>query len=206
MDRDDTFERFKHDTENHSLEVLHDDGVYRHLKFSRGGSQVYRFDLVTWPGHLTICGDMGTTTFSRLPDMFEFFRFEDQNGNSLSINPGYWGEKVQAGEIKTFSNYMFAKSVREHIENCEEDEHVHAETKKEIEDRLTSGFENSHEAATWLYDYDPPDDSNFEFTDWFDWVQMNDYTYHYIWQLFAIVWGIQQYDTFKAAEESGRNR
>ena len=68
----------------HEMTVLHDDGLYRHLRFTamhlcndaewRTTNGFYWFDLATWPGTLTINGDCGTYTFSRTTDMFEFFR------------------------------------------------------------------------------------------------------------------------------------
>lgn len=84
-------ERFAKDTANHVMTVLHDDGLYRHLRFRDPGSSFYWFDIVTWPGSLAIRGDCGGFMFSRTDDMFEFFR---RNGNSRGINPGYWSEKL----------------------------------------------------------------------------------------------------------------
>lgn len=42
-----TLARFRADTAEHQLEVLQNNGLYRHLKFSRGGSSIYRFDIIT---------------------------------------------------------------------------------------------------------------------------------------------------------------
>jgi hypothetical protein len=99
--------RFAGDAAWHQMTVLHDDGLYRHLRFAR--SQVlgpvhvhtgmYYFDLITWPGFLTIVGDFGPSfVFSRERDMFGFFRGPD-------INPGYWAEKLTSGRAaaKTFA-------------------------------------------------------------------------------------------------------
>jgi len=82
--------RFARDTARHEMTVLHDDGLYRHLRFSSNsrGYGEYWFDLITWPGCLTIRGDYGDAyTFTRLRDMFEFFR-------GKGINPHYWSEKL----------------------------------------------------------------------------------------------------------------
>lgn len=76
-------------TEDNRLHVLLDDGVYRHLRFKKDQGFGYWFELITWPGYLTITGDMGTFTFSRLNDMFEFF--------TGYINTGYWAEKLKHG-------------------------------------------------------------------------------------------------------------
>lgn len=102
-------ERFATDTATHRMTVAHDDGLHRHLRFRKwvetngkeGPSSSYWFDLVTWPGYLTIAGDCGTYTFARTDDMFEFFRGSGKYG----LNPGYWAEKVRAQEPSGVSDY-----------------------------------------------------------------------------------------------------
>ncbi len=99
-------ERDFHDvTKDHELTVLRDDGLYRHLRVAKPGTVNWAFDIVTWPGYLTICGDLGDYTFRRLDDMFRFF--ETANG----INPDYWAQKLQVGAgggadqvVRRFSN------------------------------------------------------------------------------------------------------
>ncbi|MGQ3384474.1 hypothetical protein [Glutamicibacter sp. TV12E] len=81
--------KFNGDTENHQMSILHDEGLYRHLRFKNPENGFYWFDLITWPGYLTITGDMGTYTFLRVQDMFEFF--------TGHINNSYWAEKLQNG-------------------------------------------------------------------------------------------------------------
>lgn len=117
----DEAERFQKDTAAHEMTVLHDDGLYRHLRFrhhvlcndgeKRPGHSFYWFDLITWPGSLTINGDCGIFTFSRTTDMFEFFR------SRYGINPGYWSEKLGAPrpqDAKTYSEDRFRQLVVEH--------------------------------------------------------------------------------------------
>ncbi|GAA5229227.1 hypothetical protein [Arthrobacter cryoconiti] len=77
--------RFNKDTEGHVMTTLHEDGLYRHLRFRSPEIGWGWFDLITWPGHLTINGDMGTYTFARVEDMFTFF--------TGYINTHYWSEK-----------------------------------------------------------------------------------------------------------------
>ena len=83
-------EEFQKDVSQHGVTIIRDDGVNRHIRFKRPGTMCMHFDLITWPGYLCYCGDMGTYVFSRLEDMFEFFRTD------RDINPGYWAEKLQA--------------------------------------------------------------------------------------------------------------
>lgn len=68
-----------------TMTILHEDGLYRHLRFRKPHTMHHWFDLITWPGNLTITGDMGTYTFARVQDMFDFF--------TGHINTDYWAEK-----------------------------------------------------------------------------------------------------------------
>jgi hypothetical protein len=117
-------ERFKRDTAKHRMIVLRDDGLYRHLRFVehrfcndaeyRPNSSFYWFDLVTWPGTLVINGDCGSFTFSRITDMFEFFR------SRYGINPQYWAEKVQGEtKVKSYSEDKFRQLVKEAVTEAE---------------------------------------------------------------------------------------
>jgi hypothetical protein len=89
-------EEFIKDVSQHKMQILRDDGLYRHIRFKRENTSCYYFDLITWPGALCYTGDMGTFVFSRIPDMFEFFRTDGEKGADLRINPGYWSEKLLA--------------------------------------------------------------------------------------------------------------
>lgn len=107
-------EAFARDAADHELTVLHDDGLYRHLRFvrmvtekdgSRKPTSFYWFDLITWPGCLAINGDMEGYTFSRVTDMFEFFRGHEPN-------PQYWAEKLRASSsVKAYSEDVFRQHV-----------------------------------------------------------------------------------------------
>ena len=88
MSRPMTEEQFLKDVAAHKMSALElDVGIHRHLRFIQPATNNMWFDIVTWPGSLTIHGDMGTWSFSRLPDMFNFFR-----GNR--INASSWSEKI----------------------------------------------------------------------------------------------------------------
>lgn len=88
--------RFARDTAGHRMTVLHDDGLYRHLKFMNPENGSFgAFHLITWPYNLvaktgwTFHFDIDATE-----DMFDVFRRTALPGQ---INPGYWQEKVRAG-------------------------------------------------------------------------------------------------------------
>jgi len=117
--------RFKNDTAKHEMTVLHDDGLYRHLRFTpvvtdektgkRSRSSSYWFDLITWPGCLAVNGDCGSFMFSRIEDMFEFFR-------GSRINPQYWAGKV-CGETttKSYGEDLFRQQVADEVKEAEKD-------------------------------------------------------------------------------------
>src|ERR1051326_8204576 len=70
---------FLRNVKAHEMTVLRDEGVDRHLRFKAPNTSNQYFDLITWRGSLCFTGDMGTFVFSRIPDMFEFFRDEQCN-------------------------------------------------------------------------------------------------------------------------------
>ena len=76
MPRDTEFlEQFKRDVDRHQLQVLRDDGLYRHVRFLRTAvdpetgkrekSSFYWFDLITWPGCLAVARSWCTRWTSR---------------------------------------------------------------------------------------------------------------------------------------------
>jgi len=116
---------FLKDVATHEMQLLRDDGVYRHLRFKRPGTVCMYFDLITWPGFLCYTGDMGTFVFTRLRDMFEFFRtdreYAQRRGDrQLFVNHGYWSEKLVAvdsqrrnGSAMEFSEALLRAYVNE---------------------------------------------------------------------------------------------
>jgi hypothetical protein len=193
-----TEERFLNDVKDHSMEIIRDDGVRRHIKFSRNGSSYYWFDLITWPGRLCIDGDCGTYVFSRVSDMFDFFRPEEGK-KGLFIKPSYWGEKLRSigtnAGYEEFSEELFRDAIKSkfdaHVNNKDLSDGVADGIWIEIEDEVLSELENGPEHAFQAaYDFNCVD-----FKDEFP--SCKDYTFHYIWCLYAIVWGIKKYDEAK---------
>lgn len=199
--------QFLSDISTHQMTVIRDDGINRHVRFSRPGTGCYRFDLVTWPGILVITGDCGTYVFSRITDMFDFFRVKPNDWNynregGLSINPGYWSEKLLAcdssgrrgGSATEFSAELFRKTVMEWFEEHDFDnEEAKADCLSEIEDDVLSAAEDGDESHAMRAAMDFSHESGFEFIDFFE-VNCQIYTWHFIWCLYAIAWGIKTYD------------
>jgi hypothetical protein len=105
---------FDDDTANHEMTILHDDGLYRHLRFAPPGGSSYWYDLITAPNVLTFRGGYESLVFSVLQDMFAFFR---SNPDRLTrrVSPDYWSEKLTSGRdcIKSYSQEAFEQQVKE---------------------------------------------------------------------------------------------
>jgi hypothetical protein len=186
---------FKKDIQTHKMEVLLNQGLYRHLQFMKPGNSHHWFEIVTWPGVLSIRGDMGCYTFSRVQDMFIFFH----QGGGIEINPHYWEEKIIAGACstrsicKTFDADYYKANVMNHLNNYS----LTSKRKKQIKKELA-------EAIDWE---DPmcmrevaefKSEDGFELSDPWE-IDYETYTYHYLWCCHAIVWGIAQ---FKLLEQN----
>lgn len=213
---------FLKDVSEHQMEVIRDDGVYRHVRFKKPGTSCMHFDLITWPGYLCYTGDMGSYVFSRIRDMFEFFRTDRQcqlrDGRTLAINPSYWSEKVEARDrdgVEEFSEDLFRKALKQefdsHFEGREPDDDASEDEKAAFEEKKAEAWEAvedeilgvdslEHEGigAACRFEHD-----GLEFADFWD-HRLQDYTYRFMWCCFALAWGIQQYDTAKqsAAEQA----
>lgn len=183
-----TEESFLKDVATHAITVHQDHGIYRHMTFARPGTNFYRFDLVTWPGYLAYSGDMGCYVFSRIRDMFEFFR-SDKEG--LRINLGYWGEKVDARDrdgVREYSPEKFIENVNRHLDERQASERDRRAAKFEILDMAHDG---AHSAYSHAMRFKGPDGTKF--TDFWE-VNSDEYTYRFIWCCYALSWGIKQYD------------
>jgi hypothetical protein len=188
-------ERFEQETANHRMRVLHDHGVYRHLRFSELGAWAYGYDLVTWPGHLAISGDCGAYTFARTWDMFNWF-----SSGEVRISPDYWSGKLvnpdERDGTRRYSRDRFKPRVLEwYMQQSEYEPDEAGSLHQALEDQVFSwgAPDSAHEAIERLRDfkhgniqiYEPWD---FDFNEW-DW--------QYLWCCWAIVQGIAQYNWSK---------
>jgi hypothetical protein len=128
--------------------------------------------------------------------MFKFFR---ANG-SLDINPSYWGEKLQS--IGTNAGYTefdpdaFKDAVMDYYSNWLDWCDANDDEKKELFDsiqlsilsRLDEGKDIAYAAIS-----DFENTQGFSFGDFYA-CDYDTYTPLYIWSLYAIVWGINEYD------------
>ena len=189
-----TEEIFLKNVSEHEFTIISDSGINRHLKFMAPDTNNHWFELITWNNHLCISGDMGTYVFARTPDMFNFFRTPAEG---LYINTGYWDEKVQSesrfgGGVKKFSEELFKEAIKSDFEayfEDSEDDKTKAECWEAVEIEVLS-CSGEWECVTAANNFSHDD---FHFADFWE-NTVEEYTYHYIWCLRAIVFGIQQYD------------
>ena len=193
---------FPNDIAKHMLTIVKDEGVYRHLKMARPGTSNMSFDVITFPDHLVYVGDMGNFVFTRLEDMFNFFRTD--NGD---INLGYWAEKLVAVDRDNYKNYSSDRFETEikaateaYIQEHEGigDDEVQALTglRNAVDDDVLSYADDGIQAA-----YTAAHGFEFEGNAVFDHLgsrDFEDYTYRYIWCLLALVHTITVYDRLKA--------
>lgn len=203
-------------TAKHQMAVLRDDGLYRHIRFQEPGTSIWHFDLVTWPGHLVITGDLEDFHFARLSDMFEFFRSPVGH-----INPGYWAQKL-CGPVrpKVYSQDLTKQRVFEYFWERRHEHRGQAvplwrAIRGEV---LSDDVLPSEDAVRFVLrdfryyparnveparDFVPQrlprrDAGMFEFEEWWEW-ELRDWDFHFLLSLHAIVWGIRQYDQAQAA-------
>ena len=185
-----TEESFLNDVKDHKLRVLFDNNMHRHITLARPGSSDMSFEIVTWPGSLCYTGDMGTFVFSRLPDMFVFFRKQN-------INLGYWHEKLEAADRRDgsteYSPEKFRKVIKDIIDNEDDEDgpidRLRADVEEEIL-RLAETSEFEVRQAVDNYEFE-----GFKFVDFWE-CNLTEYTGRYIWACYAIVWAIEQYELY----------
>jgi len=202
-----TEDRFLFDVEKHEMEILRDDGIYRHIKFKMPHSFCCAFELITWPGYLCICGDMGTYTFSRINDMFDFFTIKKSRWNKdqkIRINTGYWAEKLQSQNChgvstdgpKNYSEEKFKETIRRVYNDFINDYEMPDDEKtvlwQRLEDEVLSAY-SEEQARQYASDFTH---ENFDLCDFWEY-DLQEYTHHFIWILYAISWGIEKYKTGK---------
>lgn len=182
-------------TTDHEMTVLHDDGVYRHIRFAKPGTGIWSWDLVTWPGHLCIDGDLESFTFAREHDMFGFFALHGGR-----VNPHYWAEKITNRSVRTRvyePEIAKATAVREFLEQRhwrdEPTTPAWADFRDEVLDEYVLGDEGLFREASHRWSFGP-----WRFEDSYEW-DLREWDHHYLIACHAIAWGISQYRFAKAA-------
>ncbi|MEV0443591.1 hypothetical protein AB0I84_23460 [Streptomyces spectabilis] len=188
---------FRRATAEHQLVMLHDDGLYRHLRIQKPGTRMWSWDITTWPGHLATSDGF---VFTRLEDVIGFFDISEWNRDyysdgAPSIDVRYWAEKLSGGrwhEVKKYDVGVFIRHVKdslsEHEELGDEAQHFHEQQlallRKLHELRgLDEAMMQEHLQAYWkdelseaeLWAGDALSDEQFEKLDAeFDWSALTD--------------------------------
>lgn len=184
------------------MKIIKSDGVNRHLLFSNPKTNHGWFDIVTWEGCLCIHGDYGTYVFTRLPDMFDFFRSHDGE-----INPYYWSQKVVSVDrdsaISEFSKQAFTEAVKEAIEELVEDESAKdkVEIWQAVQDEVLSKIDDDNDGmaakiALRDFEYLTEGDERLQIYD-FEY-DTTEYSVRYIWNLNAIIWAVAKFEQGEA--------
>ncbi len=185
-------ERFLKDIKGHTMTVLRNDGLYRHVRFMKprdvGGSE-YWFDLITWPGNLVFRGDGDSFAFAREPDMFGFF-----GKKTLSINPGYWAQKltIKQDVVKEYNKDLLIQHVREACDDMRDtgSASLANDVWEDMEDEDSNGMlETLEDARAFLNKWEGDD----AWSDTWEW-DLTGYDWWFLWALHGIVWGIQQHE------------
>ena len=216
-------DQFHRNTQSHVMEIILDEKDHRHLRFKRPGSSSHHFDIVTYPGYLVYSGDMGAYVFSRLRDMFDFFRTD---GDELSINVGYWSEKLQAvdcqcglrGDGRTewddeLHNQWVKEQFDEWKKSVEEDGDYDESDFRSVWNRLEGQVmhaDNEWDAMDRIWNWCLNDDGDFSdrspfSSEWYESYSAKQPPSRLIWCLYALNWGIKQYDKHHADIEARKN-
>ena len=209
---------FLEDVKDHELKISLDQGAHRHLTFKQNNSYNMHYHITTWPGYLCISGDMGCFVFSRMHDMFEFFRGINTQEGVPGVPFSYWAEKLDATDNRSRTGILednvdaykqmlletYLRDIREGNFSVYASNNVDAragrrrgyeeikELCKEIEE--CPGTESR---VTLIYNFSSSNGYSF---DEFPYKSCQNYTFHFIWCCFAIVKAIEEYDKLQSAQ------
>lgn len=197
---DQILERFLDDVKNHTLTINLDQGIYRDLTISIPVCSDYHYNITTRPGYLMITGDMGSFTFYRSTDMFNFFR----NKDDYRIKAQYWSEKLEAvckrGGATSFDFDSVKSQLQDRLECFLEytDDDDSIEAAKEAVDYFCNYVEKYEwEYINYINNWDSTEAGGLSLEDFWE-CKPEKFTHHYIWACYAIIHAIKLYDLEKA--------
>lgn len=170
-------DQFVRETSDHRLTVLRDEGTYRHLRCRKPGTRLWGWDVLTWPGYLSITGDLGAWMFCRENDMLlDFF--------TGPVNTGYWLEKCVAGGPRREVSW---DRIRRHIQTDEPSADIQ-ESEEYAALQALDGSQETGEAYRLLAQLE----DMAGLVDTWDW-ELTVPAHHAVLALHAIKWTQQQY-------------
>lgn len=199
----DAWKKFQQDTEHHVLKSVREGDGLRCVTIGKPGTGIYGYTLTTWPGYLAVSGDMGEWVFTRLPDMFEFFR-----GAKGDINPSYWSEKLVAvyrnGSVRDSDLDTLRESLRDHYG----DEPDLLQKYLDVIDDVPEDTEGERTAIERLMNLEDAEDDakrDISIPDAYEFSR-SQFSFHFLWICFAIVHGIAIYDAAKKSQPADAPR
>lgn len=199
--------RFAAETAKHQMTVVHDDGLYRHLRFANPSSSLYWFEIATTPGQLVFSGDGDSFVFRLADDMFQMFR---ESAASGTINASYWAEKVRTGNAHSYSRARFEQYVEEQVAAAEP---YYRALRDDVQEEIFNDtiydvdYESGALMAVLGYTYHlstgPDAKGNrapFRFKYVHEW-DLRDFDWWFLFACHAIVRGIAQYDAVTAPKQ-----
>ncbi|MEU1663652.1 hypothetical protein ABZ547_08550 [Streptomyces sparsogenes] len=197
--------RFARETAGHQMTVIHDDGLYRHLRFANPNSGLYWYEITTTPGQLVFSGDGESFVFRLADDMFEMFRRSAEAGG---INAGYWAEKCRTGNARSYSRELFEKYVEKQVAKGEQYyPGLRDDVREEIFDSPVYNVDYEPAALMTAFGYEyylepgrnPAGRGSFHFTYVYEW-ELKDFDWWFLFALHAIKDAIAQYDAARKPE------
>ena len=196
-----TLEKFLDDVKHHELTIHQNNGVYRHLIFKNPATNDRHFNITTFQGYLIITGEMGSLVFSQQNDMFNLFR-----SDNLSIDPSYWGERIQSTSCEAkYAGFLefdideikrcAQEDLDDFIKNAELSAEDVAALRWEFESNVLNA-EYEHEIIDSITNFDRIINfgfCGFNFDEFWE-SNYRKYRYEYIWLCYAIVWCIKKFD------------
>ena len=198
-----TWKGFVDQTAQHQLTVLHDEGLYRHLRMAAPGTSMWHWEVVTWPGHLSITWDVADGfTFRRIPDMLDFFHLAGPSRNWYAdgapiIDHRYWAEKLaheQREATREYSAEEFLRHITLTLADRQGDGDIDAARAAELIAEARSHSEDEHTAVSWMSEVFSAVDQ-----DWYDGTDLRDYTAQYLIACYALDATVQAYRQQEAA-------
>jgi hypothetical protein len=162
----------------HAVTVEREDGLYRHYRCARPGTGNYAFHVVTFPGRLIVCGDIGDMAWERCPDMIEW-------AADAVESIGYFAEKVwRSIEVREWCEAVARAVVEEEhadrVRDLDEGESEAREKLDEVRDELLAAIDSGEHAFV---------DAYYQ-SDWYDgdFPNLRGFTSEFLWCREAVRW------------------
>ena len=154
------WDQFRTATAGHELTVIRDDGLSRHLRVQTPRTRIWSWDVITWPGHLAICGDVADGyMFTRESDMLRFFSVAARaqhyfNDDAPCIDVSYWAEKLCGSSHQTVQVYDSRSFMAQVRQALAENLAVDVEDGVQAIANARYAADSEETARTWLADHE----------------------------------------------------